>query len=101
MGGTPQSRTPGGTSTRSSFLVRIWLTRGHFDTFELSLSPSAHSGALSHVRAFQFAFGSLGDTSTLSSFLVRLRLTSGALPHVRTFSFAFGSLRGHFGRQKN
>merc|ERR1712105_87077 len=69
-------------------------------------------GALSHVRAFSFAFGSLGGTSTRSSFLVRLRLTwghfhtfelfrspsahSGALPHVRAFSFAFGSLRGHF-----
>merc|ERR1712105_129462 len=83
---------------------------GYFHTFELSRSPSAHSWALTHVRAFSFAFGSLVGTSTRLSFLVRLRLTRGhfhtfehscsasahswALPHVRAFSFALGSLVG-------
>merc|ERR1712105_8781 len=91
--------------------------RVHFHTFELSRSPSAHSWALPHFRAFLFAFRSLEGSSTRSNFVVRLRPTRGhfqtfelssspsahswPIPHVRVFSFTFGSLRRQFGQPKN
>merc|ERR1712030_315060 len=85
--------------------------RGYFHTFELSRSPSAHSWALPHARAFSLATLARGyfhtfelsrspsapfvGTSTRSSFLTRCA-RSWVLLHVRAFLFAFGSLCRHF-----